>query len=67
MEHIGPTRAASSMVFYWALEAVAARWGDNIGVRWTEAHQTVPRFGLNRADRGAVERVAHGYCNLSLP
>ena len=49
-----------SMVFYKALEAVAAAKGFYIGGKWMNTEQTVLRFGFNRSEIGAVERVAEG-------
>lgn len=48
----------STMVFYRALGEVAGRWGFGLGGTWTDTNQTVLRFGLNRGERGAVDRVA---------
>lgn len=50
----------STMVFYRALEAVAESKGFGIGGKWADTNQTVLRFGLNRREIGAVERVADG-------
>jgi len=47
-------------VFYKALEAVAESKGFGIGGKWADTNQTVLRFGLNRSEIGAVERVADG-------
>lgn len=51
---------SSTMVFYLALEAVAASRGFGIGGMWADTKQTVLRFGLNRREIGGVERVASG-------
>ncbi len=53
-------RKNSTMVFYKALEAVAASRGFYIGGMWADTKQTVLRFGLNRSEIGGIERVAAG-------
>ena len=46
----------STMVFYKAMEAVAASRGFYIGGMWADTKQTVLRFGLNRSEIGGIER-----------
>lgn len=50
----------STVVFYKALEAVAASRGFYIGGMWADTNQTVLGFGLNRSEIGGIERVAAG-------
>lgn len=59
-ELMASDRKNSTMVFYKALEAVAASRGFYIGGRWSDTKQTVLGFGLNRSEIGGIERVAEG-------
>ena len=59
-ELMASDRKNSTMVFYKALEAVAASRGFYIGGMWADTKQTVLRFGLNRSEIGGIERVAAG-------
>ena len=59
-ELMASDRKNSTMVFYKALEAVAASRGFYIGGMWSDTKQTVLGFGLNRSEIGGIERVAEG-------
>lgn len=49
---------ASTTVFYRALTALAEDKGLFVGGMWGDTKQHAMRFGLNRSELGAVERIA---------
>ena len=50
----------STMIFYQALGAIAEAYGFGISGHWADTNQTSLRFGLNRSEIGAIERIAQG-------